>query len=92
MTIKPQDIRAGESYACYFTVRDIPLDEYDRPGGLYSLSDLPVKRTGDYEGFGPILKRDTEKRLFECQDTTRTKRTWVVSWDDVRDIDYCEFT
>ena len=90
--IKPDDIESGKSYACHFTVRDIPLDEWDRPAGLYSLSDVPIKRTGDYEGFGFIRTRDTAQRLFEVEDTTKTRRTWIVSWDDCRDIDLVEWT
>ena len=88
--IDPQDIETGKSYACHFTVRDIPLDEWDRPAGLYSLSDVPIKRTGDYEGFGVIKTRDSEQRLFEVEDS-ELNRTWVVSWDDVRDIDTVEW-
>lgn len=89
--IKPEDIEPGKSYACFFTVKNIPLDRYGRPGGLYSMADLPVERTGDYEGFGPIHKRDSEQRLFEIEDTTKTTRKWIVSWDDVRDIDFAEY-
>ena len=90
--IDPQDIETGKSYACHFTVRDIPLDEHGRPGGLYSMADLPIVRTGDYEGFGFIRTRDTAQRLFEVEDTTKTRRTWIVSWDDCRDIDLVEWT
>ena len=88
--MKPQDIEPGKSYACYFTVRDIPLDEYDRPGGLYSMSDLPIARTGDYEGFGSITTRDTEQELFEIHDH-KLNRTWIVPWRDTRDIDVAEY-
>jgi len=48
-------------------------------------------RTGDYEGFGFIRTRDTAQRLFEVEDTTKTRRTWIVSWDDCRDIDLVEW-
>lgn len=86
----PHDIKPGRSYACYYTLRDIPLDEFDRPGGLYSLADLPIKRTGDWEGFGVIQTRDTEQQLLEVFDTT-LKRTFVVAYADVRDIDTAEY-
>lgn len=89
--IKPEDIEPGKSYACYFVLRNIPLDEWGRPAGLLSLSDVPIVKTGDYEGFGPIRTRDTAQRLFEVEDTTHTKRTWIVGWDDVRDIDTVEW-
>lgn len=88
--IAPQDIQAGNSYACYYTLRDITLDEYGRPGGLLSMSDLPVKRTGDYEGFGIIVTRDTAQELLEVYDET-LKRKFVVPYSDVRDIDTVEY-
>jgi len=84
--MKPQDIQAGHSYACYYTLRDIPLDEWDRPGGLLSMSDVPIKRTGDWEGFGLIQTRDSEAELFEIYDL-ELKRTFVVPFADTRDID-----
>ena len=90
MNVKPLEIEPGRSYACYFTVRNIPLDRYGRPGGLYSMSDLPIERTGDYEGFGVIVTRDTEQELFEIEDT-ELKRRWVVPWADTRDIDVAEY-
>ena len=88
--MKPQDIRAGGSYACYYTLRNIPLDEYGRPGGLLSMSDLPVKSTGDWEGFGIICTRDTEQELLEVYDE-KLKRKFVVAYADVRDIDTVEY-
>jgi len=89
--MKPQDIEPGASYACYFTVRNIPLDEYGRPGGLYSMSDLPIATTGDYEGFGTIVTRDTAQELFEIEDL-KLKRRWIVAWADTRAIDTVEYS
>lgn len=88
--IDPQDILPGASYACRFTLRDIPLDEWGRPAGLMSLADVPITRTGDYEGFGVIVTRDVEQELFEIEDV-ELKRTWIVSWQDTRDIDTVEW-
>ena len=87
--MKPQDIVPGQSYACYYTLRDIPLDKWNRPGGLLSLADVPIHRTGDWEGFGVIQTRDTQQELFEIWDT-ELKRTFVVAWQDCRDIDVAE--
>jgi hypothetical protein len=89
--MKPTDIVAGESYACYFTLKNIPLDRHGRPGGLYSLADLPIERHGDYEGFGLIETRDSQQELFEIRDE-RTNRTYIVPWADTRDIDRAEVT
>lgn len=84
--IDPRDIQAGNSYACYYTLRDIPLDQYGRPGGLYSMSDLPIQRTGNYEGFGIVVTRDTAQELLEVYDE-ELKRKFVVAYADVRDCD-----
>jgi hypothetical protein len=84
--IKPNEIQAGLSYACYFTLENIPLDEWGRPGGLLSMSDVPIKRMGTYEGFGIICTRDTEQELLEVYDND-LKRRFTVSYAAVRDID-----
>ena len=88
--MKIEDVTPGESYACKFRVKNIPLDEYGRPGGMLSLADLPVVKHGDYEGIGVLMSRDTEKRLVELQDE-RTKKTFVVSFDDIWDVDTVEW-
>ena len=31
----------GVFYRCYYT-KEYPVDEFGRPGGFYSLADLPV--------------------------------------------------
>lgn len=90
MSLKPEQIEAGHSYACYYTLRDIELDEHGRPGGLLSMTDRPVARTGDYEGFAIICKRDPEQELLEVYDDD-LKRRFVVPYGDVRDIDTVEF-
>ena len=86
----PWDIEPGKSYACYYTLRDIPLDQWGRPGGLLSLADVPVHRHGDYEGFGIIVTRDLDQELFEIQDDD-LKRKFVVPFGDTRDIDTVEY-
>ena len=88
--MKIEDVTPGNSYACKFRVKNIPLDEYGRPGGMLSMADLPVARRGDYEGIGVLMNRDTEKRLVELQDD-RTKKTFVVSFDDIWDVDTVEW-
>jgi hypothetical protein len=86
--ITPLDIRAGNSYSCKFTV-NIPLDSYGRPGGLYSMTDLPVQRYGDYTSTGDIVARDLNTELFEVRDH-ESKSTFVVKFADTQDIEIQE--
>ena len=77
-----QDITPGESYACKFRVETM-LDEFGRPPGL---SDTPLKGVGTYEGVGVLVQRDLDQRLVKLQDE-KSKREFVVSFDDIWDID-----
>lgn len=82
-----QDITPGESYACKFRVETM-LDEFGRPPGL---SDTPLKGVGTYEGVGVLLQRDLDQRLVKLQDE-KSRREFVVSFDDIWDIDTVEWS
>ena len=41
----PETMEPGKGYECTFTVKNIPLDEFGRPGGMLSLADIPVSYT-----------------------------------------------
>ena len=84
------DIEPGKSSACKFVLRNVPMDEFGRPGGMMSLADLPIKKYGDYESIGVLKTRDIEKELVEVIDEKGGK-TYVVSFADIWDIDYAEF-
>lgn len=83
------DIVPGESYACHFRARHIPLDDYGRPGGMLSTADLPIKQFGDYEGFGFLKQRDLDQRLVVVVDS-QSGVDFVCSFDDIWDIDTVE--
>lgn len=82
------DVKPGESYACKFRAT-IMLDELGRPAP--NLSDVPLAGPGEYEGLGVIMVRDSEQKLVELEDT-KSKRTFVVKWEDCWDIDVVEWT
>ena len=86
--IKIEDITPGESYACRFRVETM-LDTLGRPAP--NLSDVPLKGPGVYEGIGILMQRDTEQRLVKLQDEKSSKE-FVVSFDDIWDIDSIEWT
>ena len=46
---------------------EFPVDEFGRPGAMYSLADLPVVGYKVLERIGTLKKRDTEKELYELE-------------------------
>lgn len=85
-----RDITPGESYGCKFRAKNIPLDEFGRPGGMLSMADLPIKEFGDYEGFGFLKQRDLDQELVVVVDD-KTGKEFVCSFEDIWDIDSIEF-
>jgi hypothetical protein len=83
------EITPGNAYGCKFRARNIPLDEFGRPGGLLSMADLPINKFDDYEGFGFLKQRDVEQRLVVVVDET-SNQEFVCSFDDIWDIDTVE--
>jgi len=82
-----EDITPGETYACKFRVT-VMLDELGRPAP--NLSDTPLKGEGEYEGLGVLMQRDLQSRRVRLHDD-RSKRDFVVSFDDIWDIDVVEW-
>ena len=81
--IKIEDVVPGQSYACKFKVRTM-LDTLGRPAP--NLSDQPLAGEGNYEGLGVLVARDLNTRLVKLQDE-KSKKEFVVSFDDIWDID-----
>ena len=84
--IKIEDVKPGQSYACKFRVETM-LDTFGRVPGL---SDTPLKGVGTYEGLGVLVARDMKSRLVELEDE-KSKKKFVVSFDDIWDIDTVEW-
>ena len=61
---------------------EFPVDEFGRPGGFYSLADLPVVGYKVLERFGTLKKRDSKKELYELKDD-ENNWTLVVPFSDV---------
>lgn len=81
-----RDIEPGKSYACKFKTETM-LDTYGRIPGL---SDTPLKGVGTYEGLGILIQRDSDQRLVKLQDE-KSKKEFVVSFDDIWDVDEVEW-
>ncbi len=84
--IKIEDVKPGQSYACKFRVETM-LDTFGRIPGL---SDTPLKGVGTYEGLGVLMSRDMKSRLVELEDE-KSKKKFVVPFDDIWDIDTVEW-
>jgi len=78
-----EDVVPGQSYACKFRVKTM-LDNLGRPAP--NLSDQPLAGEGNYEGLGVLVARDLNTRLVKLQDE-KSKKEFVVSFDDIWDID-----
>ena len=62
-----------------------PVDEFGRPGAMYSLADLPVVGYKILERTGTLLKQDSKKELYELKDN-ENNWTLVVPFKDVEVI------
>ena len=84
----PETMEPGKGYECTFTVKNIPLDEFGRPGGMMSLADIPVEKIGDYTSTGTIVARDLKTKLMEVEDSKvdGKPKTYVVKFADVENI------
>ena len=82
-----EDITPGQSYACKFKVETM-LDTMGRPAP--NLSDVPLKGPGMYESIGILMTRDSDQRLVKLKDEKSSKE-FVVSFDDIWDIDTIEW-
>lgn len=80
----PQDITAGESWACRYRITKM-LDKDGNP-----VKNLKIGETaagpGYVEGTALISKRDVDKGLFELIDID-TQEVHIVPFEDVWDID-----
>jgi len=85
--IKIEDVTVGKAYACKFKVETM-LDTLGRPAP--NLSDQPLRGKGMYEGLGILAERDMNTRLVKLVDE-KTKKEFVVSFDDIWDIDTVEY-
>lgn len=81
------EVVPGNSYACKFRVETM-LDTLGNP--VPNLSDVPLKGPGIYEGLGILMQRDLDQRLVKLKDE-KSKKEFVVSFDDIWDIDTIEW-
>tara|TARA_Y100001972_G_scaffold44258_1_gene54525 strand:+ start:237 stop:455 length:219 start_codon:yes stop_codon:yes gene_type:complete len=61
--------------------KEFPVDEFGRPGALYSLADLPVVGSKVLEREGTLISQDSKKKLYQIKDDKGF--TVVVPMSDV---------
>ena len=44
--------------------KEFPVDEFGRPGGMYSLADLPIVSMKVLEREGTLISQDSKKKLY----------------------------
>ena len=65
---------------CTYTYKFV-VDEFGRPGGMYSLADLPVAGIKVLEREGTLISQDSKKKLYQIKDDKGF--TVVVPMSDV---------
>lgn len=69
------------TYSCEYT-KEFPVDEWNRPGGMYSLADVPVKTYKELTREGVILSQDSKQEVYEVKDKEKGW-TLVVPFNQV---------
>ena len=84
----PETMKVGKEYTCTFTLKNIPLDTFGRPGGMMSLADIPIEKYGDYTSTGTIVARDSKMKLLEVEDSKSDgkPKTYAVKFENVENI------
>ncbi|OUU29463.1 MAG: hypothetical protein CBB97_02485 [Candidatus Endolissoclinum sp. TMED37] len=70
---------------CTYTYKFV-VDEFGRPGGMYSLADLPITGSKVLERTGTIISQDSVNELYEIKDTGKDPGgfTIVIPFADVK--------
>ena len=71
----------SDLYHCTYK-KVFPVDEYGRPGGFYSLADLPIMEHKEMTRTGVIEAQDQNRQTFKIRDTEKNFVEWVPM-DDV---------
>ena len=71
--------------------KGIPVDEYGRPGGFYSLADLPIMKNDVLSRKGIVEAKNAEHQMYRVRDVEKGWEFWVpmtdVSMGEIDDED-----
>jgi len=79
-------VREYKTYTCTYKA-EWPVDEYGRLGGMYSLTDLPIKGYVTMERKGILVSQDERRQLYQVQDQEKKFTKRVVNFNDVTNIE-----
>ena len=58
------------TYECKYKHK-FPVDEFDRPGGMFSMADLPINGHKVLEREGIVTAQDSKQKLYQVEDKER---------------------
>ena len=67
-------------YHCTYK-KVFPVDEFGRPGGFYSLADLPIMEHKELTRSGVIVAKNDEEQYYKVRDTEKNFVEWVPMAD-----------
>ena len=69
-------------YRCYYT-KEYPVDEFGRPGGFYSLADLPIAGKKELVREGILNAKNEENQMYRVRDVKNKLigEVWVPMTD-----------
>ena len=70
------------TYHCIYT-KEFPVDEFGRPGGMYSLADLPIQEYKMLTRDGILEAKNEEAQKYKVRDVEKNFVEWVPM-DDVQ--------
>jgi len=65
---------------CYYK-KEFPVDEYGRPGGFYSLADLPIIKQDVLSRQGIVEAKNEEHQMYRVRDVEKGWEFWVPMTD-----------
>lgn len=71
---------SNATYRCYYK-KEFPVDEFGRPGGMYSLADLPVAKTEKLHRRGIVEAKNEEHQMYYVRDIDLGREFWVPMAD-----------
>ena len=67
-------------YHCTYK-KVFPVDEFGRPGGFYSLADLPIMEHKELTRNGVIVATNEERQYYKIRDIEKNFESWVPMMD-----------
>ncbi len=70
----------SKHFRCYYK-KEFPVDGYGRPGGFYSLADLPIMKNDVLSRKGIVEAKNAEHQMYRVRDVEKGWEFWVPMTD-----------